>query len=481
MYSLLYFDTEDFVSPPDHPVHQLPGQMADIMHKHGLAGCFHIHGEKVRFMERHRQNDVIEALKKHDISLHFDRGSVHPTTCEEVSNLDWFRGVDRVLFRELTGFQTLHRVLGKCSGITQHGGTFAAQILYAAGKLGYPFLYSPFCLPGRGVVWYCNTLLMAGANTHPAVDTRGLTGFDRIYRDTPRFEANLARVNGYLSELAKAVDYWACFGCHPVNTVMEAFPDIVNFANGASPVRKDWKPPVMVEGVSIPTLLGNFERYIVTLVTHPDVEWTTVAGIHNQFGNRPVEIRDADLLDGARQVIENKGPTFTSLLTAGELLYLLALRNLDSSDTYEVPQVMGPTEENTETSAVLPTDYDIVRISRDIVQQVIGSGYLPPALSEGAGGIRPETALILLACHAAGRTPSDISGWIPALDAIPGIPEAIERVKGYKNWGPHGPQYNQAGILKHFRLQAWTLKPAFVRDAYPDGIQLGRHLNPMIA
>lgn len=36
MYALIYFDTEDFVSPPDSPSHTLPGQLADVMHKHGL-------------------------------------------------------------------------------------------------------------------------------------------------------------------------------------------------------------------------------------------------------------------------------------------------------------------------------------------------------------------------------------------------------------------------------------------------------------
>ena len=67
------------------------------------------------------------------------------------------------------------------------------------------------------------------------------------------------------------------------------------------------------------------------------------------------------------------------------------------------------------------------------------------------------------------------------MDAIPGIADAAERTRGYKNWGPHGPQYNQAGILKHFRLQAWTLKPAFTRDKYPGDVELGRDLNAMIA
>ena len=481
MYSLLYFDTEDFFSLPEAPVHRLPGQMADIMHRHGLSGCFHIHGEKVRFMERHGQANVIDSIRKHDVSLHYDRGSVHPTTAEEVSNLDWFQGVDRVLFREFTGFETLHRVLGKCSGLTQHGGTFAAQIVYAAGKMGYPLLYSPFRLQGRGVVWYCNNLLMAGATMHEAVDSGGLTAFDRIYRDISAFEENLARVDSYLTGLAKAVDYWACFGCHPVNTVMEAFPDVVNFLDGASPPRKEWKAPTPLKDTSIPTILENFERYIKVLVAHPDVEWTTVAGINDLFGTRPIEVNDQALLDGARSVIENGGPTFTPLLSAGELLYLLAARAIEKSDTYPVPQVMGPTAAGEGTLERLPTNFDVTEMSRSLVSQVIGSGYLPPTLSTPSGKIGPETALILLACHACDRSPSEVRDWNHTVDAIPDVAEATKRVGSYQRWGPHGPQYNQAGILRHFRLQAWTLKPAFTREQYPGNVTLGRQLNAMIA
>lgn len=132
MDALIYFDTEDFFSPPEAPVHRLPGQLAEIMTRHGLPGCFHIHGEKARFMERHGQTEVIEALRQHDVSLHYDRGSVHPTTAEEVSQLDWYRGVERTLFRGLPGFQALERIFGQSSSLTQHGGTFAAPVVYAA-------------------------------------------------------------------------------------------------------------------------------------------------------------------------------------------------------------------------------------------------------------------------------------------------------------------------------------------------------------
>jgi len=470
MYSLIYFDTEDFFSPPDHPVHQLPGQLADIMHKHGLQGSFHIHGEKARFMERFGQNDVIESIRNHDVSLHYDRGSIHPTTAEEVSELDWFRGVERVLFRELSGFQALERIFGKCSGITQHGGTFTAQIVYAAGKMGKPFFYSPFRLPGRNVVWFCNNLLIGGYQAK--------FSFDQFYRDTPKFERSLAQVNPYLNERAQTHDYTAMFGCHPVNTVMKRFPDSINFPSGENPKPDEWVAPTMIQGVSIPLILENFERLIKTLVAHPKVEWTTVGGIHDLYGSRPVKVSDAHLLEGAEAVVKNGGPTYTSTLTAGELLFLLARRVSVKSDIYEVPQVMGSTSEGSGSSTA-SDDLNIESIADEIVKSAWSSGYLPPALSGENGNISPELALMLLACHAVGQKLPPRDRLNLSVEAIPGVSSAITNVEHYKAWRIHGPRYHQDAILKHFRLQCWTLKPAFVEKEYDSGVELGRYVNPM--
>ncbi|MCK4623711.1 MAG: hypothetical protein KAV00_00230, partial [Phycisphaerae bacterium] len=114
MLSLLYFDVEDFVSPPDHPSHRLPGEFARIMTKHRFeGGCFHIIGQKVRHMVQHGHDDVIKAIAEHDVSLHYDRGSIHPTTAEETSHLSWHEAVSRVLFRERPGVDLLMDVFGK--------------------------------------------------------------------------------------------------------------------------------------------------------------------------------------------------------------------------------------------------------------------------------------------------------------------------------------------------------------------------------
>ncbi len=471
MYGLIYFDTEDFISPPDSPTHTLPGQLADIMHKHGLQGCFHIHGERARFLERHGLKGVIESIKRHDVSLHYDRGSIHPTTAEEVSELDWFRGVDRVLFRELPGFQALERIFGKCSGLTQHGGTFAAQIVYAAGKLGKPFFYSPFRLPGRNVVWFCNNLLIGGYQA-PFY-------FDQAYRDTPRFEANLAKVNGYLEERARSVDFTAMFGCHPVIAITERFPDAINFAHGATPSPKDWIAPRLVPGVSIPQVLGNFERLVVTLVNHPKVKWTTVAGIHQLYGRRPVRVCEEELRQGADAVVRQGGPVWTSTLSAAELLVLLARRVLSKAASYEVPQVMGPTQEPPAAAPAISTAVSPAELARRVLASVMDSGYLPPVLQVGKEVVSLEFALLLLACQTTGSTLPPESKRQLSIEAMPGVAEAMTSVRRYKSWSIHGPRYGQAEILKHFRLQCWTLKPAFRPHEYASQVEIGRHLNPM--
>jgi len=472
VHALIYFDTEDFFSPPDHPVHRLPGQLAEIMTRHGLPGCFHIHGEKARFMERHGQTEVIAALRRHDVSLHYDRGSVHPTTAEEVSRLGWFEAVERALFRELPGFQALERIFGKCSGLTQHGGTFAAPIVFTAGRLGKPFFYSPFRLSGRNIVWYCQNLLIGGYQA-------GFS-FDQFYRDTPRFEEQLAKVDGYLAERARECDFTAMFGCHPVITIMERFPDSINFGHGAAPPPEQWLAPTMIAGVSIPLILENFERLVQTLVAQPNIEWTDVAGLGAVYGARPVRVSDELLLDGAEAVVAHGGPTFTDQLSAAELLCLLARRTLAVADWYEVPQVMGPAERVGRPAAGL-AEVDPRAVATEIVAACDASGYLPPALSESCGSITPEQALIVLACAALGQELTPPDARLESVEAIPGVPEALANVRRYADWRIHGQLYHQPGILEPFRRQCWTLKPAFVAEHYGAGVELGRHVNPMFA
>ncbi len=467
MYCLMYFDTEDFMSAPDSPVHILPARFANIMGKYGLKGSFHIIGEKGRFMERHKQRDVIEALGKHDVSLHYNRGSIHPTTAEEVSNLDWFAGVDRVMFRELPGFQSHERIFGKCSALTRHGGMFAAQIVFAAGRMGKPFFSTPFPLPEQQVGWFCNNLLIG----------QGAGGsFDNDYRDTPRFDQKLEQQQNFLREASGRENLVCLFGCHPVNTVMDNFP-CANFYYGASPPPVNWKAPTAIPDVSIPTILENFERRIAALADFPGLEWTTVGDMSRRYSRRPVRVKAERIIEGARAVMDNSGPTYTPLLSAGELLYLLARHRMAPDTSYDIPQIMGPVSSRPEAARTLTTDADLDHPGREIIRHVHDSGYLPECLGSESGYLALEAALVLLSCDVLNTDPGSVHSPQLSVDAIPGVAEASENVGNYENWRVFGPLYNRSNILWHFRSQTWTFKPAFEENEYGPDVQLGGQLN----
>jgi hypothetical protein len=232
--------------------------------------------------------------------------------------------------------------------------------------------------------------------------------------------------------------------------------------------------------VSIPLILKNFERLVVMLVSHPKVEWTTVEGIHKLYGQRPVRVRDVELLSGAAKVVAHGGPTYTSTLSAAELLFLLGRRAMAKQEHYEVPHIMGPLEVPAGASDALQSPLPNIRaIAEELVTHVMASGYLPDRLSAATGNVSLELALLLLACHATGQDlPAEDRRHL-SVEAIPGVPEAMANVTKYKDWRIHGPRYHQPGILNPFRLQCWTLKPAFAEREYDPQVELGRHLNPM--
>ena len=216
------------------------------------------------------------------------------------------------------------------------------------------------------------------------------------------------------------------------------------------------------------------------LVEHPDVQWTDVRGLRELYGLRPVRVSDAVVLKAAEAVVANGGPTFTDELSAAELLYLLARRVLRPAEWYETPQVLGPLEAAAETAPNRLEDVPPEVIAGDIVRACQSSGALPVVLAYAGATVSPEAALLRLAGHALGRALPPGDAWRLSVEAIPGVTEAIEKVRGYRNWRIHGPEYHQPGIIDPFRRQCWTLKPAVRGGAYGEGVEVGRLPQPHV-
>ena len=76
VYVLFWFDVEDFMTPQSDDA--LKG-IIDIFDSLKIKGTFKLVGEKVRILKKRRREDIINALKRHDIGYHTDLHSIHPT------------------------------------------------------------------------------------------------------------------------------------------------------------------------------------------------------------------------------------------------------------------------------------------------------------------------------------------------------------------------------------------------------------------
>ncbi len=134
VYVILWFDTEDYLLPAsdDAALH-----LADFLTAEGIRATFKVVGEKARTLERRKRDDVIAALKKHEIGFHSNWHSVQPSPAMYLSQLGWDEGVREFDRREGPGRADVERIFGQaptCYG--QPGSSWGPQSYGAMSKWG---------------------------------------------------------------------------------------------------------------------------------------------------------------------------------------------------------------------------------------------------------------------------------------------------------------------------------------------------------
>src|SRR6516225_7568191 len=74
VHVILWFDTEDYILPASD---NATLRLARWLIQQGIRAVFKIVGERALTFERRNRDDIIEALKKHEIGFHARWHSVH--------------------------------------------------------------------------------------------------------------------------------------------------------------------------------------------------------------------------------------------------------------------------------------------------------------------------------------------------------------------------------------------------------------------
>jgi hypothetical protein len=82
VYIVLWFDTEDYILPASDDAAL---RIATLLSSEGIKATFKIVGEKARTLERRGRQDVITAIRRHEIGYHSNLHSQHPTPAERLS------------------------------------------------------------------------------------------------------------------------------------------------------------------------------------------------------------------------------------------------------------------------------------------------------------------------------------------------------------------------------------------------------------
>jgi len=466
VYVILWFDTEDYILPASD---NATLRLARWLFQQGIRAVFKIVGERALSFERRDRNDVIDALKKHEIGFHARWHSVHPTPSMYLSNMDWDEGVAEFDRREKPGYDDVARIFGTkptCYG--QPGSSWGPQSYGAMKK------------------WGMNVYLDAGSHVNLDNGPCYYGGILNLYKLEHTLRADItdpAKLKDALDRFEKSRKRLLAQGggvvsiyYHPCEFVHKTFWDGVNFSHGANPPRSEWKQPPMKTEEETRTAYEIFERYITFIKAQPDVVFITATDAAKLYEDkaqgRSFTSKELDTI--AAKVTEDI--TFQRhgdyALAASEVFTLLNQRLLAFNSQKPFPgdgivlrgTPIGPNRAGPQLKGEIEADWSqLERTAADVQDYLAKQGRIPSTVWLGSVGVSPESYLLTVAktCRqlSGGTWPAKVE-FGPARLAVAGYVAADDP----KLWGwvIFPKDFRAPAMMELAKRQAWTLKPAIL-------------------
>lgn len=461
VYVVLWFDTEDYVLPASDDAAL---KVADWLTKEGIRATFKVVGEKARTLEQRGRQDVIDALKKHEIGYHSNYHSVQPTPAQYLAPLGWDEGVAAFDRREKPGYDDVKRIFGQdpsCYG--QPGSSWGPQSFGALRKWGTPvYLDAGSHVRLDGKPHYYGGILTLYSLAH--VLRTNLDGEKSLQQAQDRFadaHKKLTAEGGGIVSI-----YY-----HPCEFVHRQFWDGANFSKGANPPREQWKLPEAKSAEETRIAYETFNGYIQYIKRLPDVKFITAREARHIYRDKalihnftPAQVQT--LAKGVGSAITHQRVADVTLAPS-EILYLLNKDLVAKADdptaaaNHVGPTPVGPTSPPPAMAKSVTTDKSqFLRTAKDVMETLRTQGRVPGTVWLGSTGVTPEAYLSTLA-----KIVADGKGIPQTVDVAPATLAAAKYVANDdpKLWGwvIFPPEFKAAPAMMDLaKRQAWTIKPA---------------------
>ncbi len=462
----LWFDTEDYILPEADGAAL---RLARWLTERGIRGTFKLVGEKARVLEQRGREDVIQALKKHDIGFHTNFHSVQPTPALYLSYTNWDEGVREFLRREGPGVRDVARIFGmhpSCYG--QPGSSWGPQQFGAMKRWGIPVYLDAgnhVSLNGNPF-WYCGILNLYALK---GTTRTGLQSAEQLRVAKKEFER---LYNELLEEGGGPIS----IVYHPCEFVHAKFWDGVNFSRGANPPRERWVVPPKKSPEEIETAFRIFQEYVAFIQAHERVRFATARDAVHIYPDHALgrHFRHDELLSLARDV-EKKGVTYAVLgddvsLSAAETMYLLCqayVGRLEGRQELEAKldfSPLGPTSNGPKHDRIGTDGSQFNRTCTDVLSFIRYHRRIPAAVWLGSTPCTPESFLVALATILArDRLPEPDETITLRRVGFPLAKHVRDDEPGLWGWVIFPPGFHSPHVMQLAKWQAWTLKPA-LRD-----------------
>jgi hypothetical protein len=460
----LLFDVEDLCWPGSDDIVL---DLAQVLARNGVRGSFFVVGEKARLWERRRRTDCIAALAPHDVGLHTDLHSIHPTVSEYLAPCGWADGVEEALRRDAPGFRSIERIFGRpASAGGQAGGTWGPQIHAALNMAGVPCaVYPSTCTPSADVHWYAGSLTFSGNE---------LAFFDSAMLDAGRFDERMTVMRELLDRRIAAGQTWTgIFVCHPTMLRATQFWDQLNFADGRTTSPADYRMPDLHPEPAYRLALQNFETLVRELRADARLSIATIAELREIYRPPEPDVSPETLREAAERFVAagDDLPIDNPQLSPAEAVYLMAQALLhDLPAQLARREIYGPIAEPPEAARPSLEWAELLAAGQALIQYVERNGQLPANVGTAAApigvGAFGRAAAAALLQRSAGTQPARVA--LVAGRQLPSIAQTIaDRVRsGIADWPIHDPQIDTERLLLHTRLQCWTLRPAIPKTSF---------------
>lgn len=475
MYAYLCFDVEDLVHPDSDDI---PRDIASMFADDGVVASMYVVGEKARLWERRGRWDVIAAVAQHDVGLHTDHHSVHPTASEYLADKGWDDGVAEALRQEGPAADDLARLFGQFpSSWATSGSSWAPQIPAATRRLGIPAnVYSHAQVGGGGACWYAGQLCYNGYF--------GIQGGESTYCDDTAFEAALPDLLARVEAARRSgLACMGLFAAHPTRLRYTAFWDALNFFRGQNTPPAEYKHAPRHTDAEYASALRNLRRMVAAVRDLPGVEIISTRRLNSLFAEEGGPLAWAALRPLADAVLASAGivagyplaestPSDVSAATALDLLARAVLRLADGPTPPAhmlAHSVSGPRQIAPDLAAPLRfSSAAFLTLCRELAGQIGATGHLPAMLTMdkaqiGSGPLLKACATAFLAAES-GELPDEV-----IVSPAPGEPASAEGLAQeaiydmLPGWPPHRADLRLDLLARHTRLQSWSLAPARLR------------------